>query len=51
MINMEYPMTLTIRPDYNDPYYTGSHDLQWDYDNFKGEFNVWNLDDRGQIKG
>ena len=45
VIKMEYPMTLTIRPDYNDPYYTGSHVLQWDYDNFKGEFNVWNLDD------
>ena len=45
MINMEYPMTLIIHPDYDDPYYTGSHNLQWDYDNFKGEFNVWNLND------
>ena len=45
MIKMEYPMTLIIRPDYNDPYYTGSHDLQWNYDNFKGKFYVYNLSD------
>lgn len=45
VINMEYPMTLVEKPDYDDPYYVGSQTLTWDYDNFKGKFIVSNLCD------
>ena len=41
----KFPMTLTIKPDYNDPYYAGAHILQWDHDNFKGKFLACNMDD------
>ena len=42
---MHYPMELKQFPDYNDPTSIGEQILSWDYDGFKGKFQVCNLSD------